>query len=108
MLPGHDILVRGANPGRSRLSGGSAAQLVRNPSFTGDDPVMRHYQRRLPHRDTVGEPLFVTFRQTGNLPAHRVFPPDSLARSGKASVAMDRLDRGATRPVCHLRDGWRP
>jgi len=50
---------------------------------------MRHHQRRLPHWDTVDEPLFVTFRLNGSLPAHRVFPPD--AQSGKAFVAMDRL-----------------
>ena len=61
---------------------------------------MRHYERRLPHWDTVDQPLFVTFRLHGSLPAHRVFPPDSLARSGKAFVAMDRLlDRGASGPL---------
>jgi len=60
---------------------------------------MRHYERRLPHWDTVGQPLFVTFRLYGSLPAHRVFPPESLARSGKAFVAMDRLpDRGGSGP----------
>ncbi|HEV2446608.1 MAG TPA: transposase [Candidatus Sulfopaludibacter sp.] len=62
---------------------------------------MRHYERRLPHWDTVDQPLFVTFRLHGSLPAHRVFPPDSLARSGRAFVAMDRLlDRGANGPLC--------
>ena len=61
---------------------------------------MRHYQRRLPHWDTVDQPLFVTFRLHGSLPAHRVFPPDSLSRSGKAFVAMDRLlDLGASGPL---------
>lgn len=61
---------------------------------------MRHYERRLPHGDTVDQPLFVTFRLHGSLPAHRVFPPDGLAGSGKAFVAMDRLlDRGATGPL---------
>lgn len=61
---------------------------------------MRHYDRRLPHWDTVDQPLFVTFRLHGSLPAHRVFPPDSLAESGKAFVAMDRLlDRGASGPL---------
>jgi putative transposase len=64
---------------------------------------MRHYERRLPHWDTVEQPLFVTFRLHGSLPAHRVFPPNTLARSGKAFVAMDRLlDRGASGPL-HLR-----
>ena len=61
---------------------------------------MRHYQRRLPHWDTVDQPLFATFRLHGSLPAHRVFPPDSLSRSGKAFVAMDRLlDLGASGPL---------
>jgi putative transposase len=60
---------------------------------------MRHYERRLPHWDTVDEPLFVTFRLHGSLPAHRVFPPESLTRSAKAFVVMDRLlDRGRTGP----------
>src|SRR5512141_1832017 len=61
---------------------------------------MRHYERRLPHWDTVDEPLFVTFRLHGSLPPHRVFPPRGLASSGKAFVAMDRLlDRGASGPL---------
>jgi putative DNA methylase len=61
---------------------------------------MRCYERRLPHWDTVDQPLFVTFRLHGSLPGNRVFPPDGLAGSGKAFVAMDRLlDRGATGPL---------
>jgi len=64
---------------------------------------MLHYQRRLPHWDTVDQPLSVTFRLHGSLPANRVFPPDGLARSRKAFVAMDRLlDRGDRGPL-HLR-----
>src|SRR5262249_46542257 len=64
---------------------------------------MLHYQRRLPHWDTVDQPLSVTFRLHGSLPANRVFPPDGLARSGKAFAAMDRLlDRGDRGPL-HLR-----
>ena len=48
------------------------------------------------------QPLFVTFRLHGSLPTHRAFPPDSLAESGKAFVAMDRLlDCGASGPL-HL------
>ena len=63
---------------------------------------MRYYQRRLPHWDTVDQPLFVTFRLHGSLPAHRSFLPDNLAHSGEAFVAMDRLlDRGASGPL-HL------
>src|SRR5579872_1198597 len=38
--------------------------------------------------DTVGQPLFVSFRLHASLPAHRVFPPNSLARSGRAFVVM--------------------
>jgi putative transposase len=61
---------------------------------------MRHYERRLPHWETLNQPLFVTFRLHGSLPAQRVFPPRELARSGKAFVAMDRLlDRGASGPL---------
>jgi putative DNA methylase len=60
----------------------------------------RHYERRLPHWDTVDQPLFVRFRLHGSLPAHRVFPPDSLAQSGRAFVTMDRLlDRGSSGPL---------
>jgi REP element-mobilizing transposase RayT len=51
---------------------------------------MRHYERRLPHWDVVGRPLFVTFRLHGSLPASRVFPPERL-QGGKAFVAMDRI-----------------
>jgi putative transposase len=80
---------------------------------------MRHYERRLPHWDVVGHPLFVTFRLHGSLPANRVFPPEEVT-AGKAFVAMDRLlDRAATGPrflqrpeiaalvVAALRDGER-
>ena len=51
---------------------------------------MRSYERRLPHWDTVGQALFVTFRLHGSLPANRVFPPERL-RNGRAFAAMDRL-----------------
>jgi len=61
---------------------------------------MGHYERRLPHWDAVDQPLFVTFRLHGSLPAHRVFPPDRLSHSGRAFVAMDRLlDRGTSGPL---------
>ena len=64
---------------------------------------MRHYERRLPHWDTVDLPLFITFRLHGSLPTHRVFPPSGLAVSGRAFVAMDRLlDRSTGGPL-HLR-----
>ena len=55
---------------------------------------MKHYERRLPHWDVVGQPLFVTFRLHGSLPANRVFPPARLSK-GKAFVAMDRILDGA-------------
>jgi REP element-mobilizing transposase RayT len=61
---------------------------------------MRHYERRLPHWDVVGQSLFVTFRLHGSLPANRVFPPDPLASSGRAFVAVDRLlDASASGPL---------
>jgi REP element-mobilizing transposase RayT len=57
---------------------------------------MGYHERRLPHFDLVGHPLFVTFRLHGSLPANRVFPSES---SGKAFVALDRiLDVAATGP----------
>jgi putative transposase len=60
---------------------------------------MRHYERRLPHWDVVGEPLFVTFRLHDSLPVSRVFTPDRLSTSGKAFLAMDRiLDRAIRGP----------
>ena len=60
---------------------------------------MRRSTRRLPHWDVVGEPLFVTFRLHGSLPANRDFPPAVMATAGKAFVTMDRvLDRAAIGP----------
>lgn len=52
---------------------------------------MAHYEPRLPHWDTIGEPLFVTFRLSGSLPGNRIFPPEQLTTAGRAFVAMDRL-----------------
>ena len=60
---------------------------------------MRHYERRLPHWDVVGHPLFVTFRLHDSLPANRVFPPATL-KGGRAFVAMDRLlDTARSGPI---------
>jgi putative transposase len=60
---------------------------------------MNRYERRLPHWDTVGEPLFVTFRLYGSLPAARIFPPERLT-NGRAFLAMDRLlDQGQFGPL---------
>jgi putative transposase len=51
---------------------------------------MRHHDRRLPHWDSIEQPLFVTFRLYGSLPRPRNFPPAHLS-SGRAFVALDRL-----------------
>jgi REP element-mobilizing transposase RayT len=57
---------------------------------------VKHYERRLPHWDVVGQPLFITFRLHDSLPLNRAFPPDRLT-NGKAFVAMDRiLDQAGT------------
>jgi putative transposase len=59
---------------------------------------MIHYERRLPHWDVTGQPVFVTFRLHGTLPAGRAFPP-ALLTAGKAFVAMDSiLDKAETGP----------
>lgn len=52
--------------------------------------TMHSSQRRLPHIYVIGQPLFVTFRLHGSLPAGREFSSHSL-RSGQAFVQMDRL-----------------
>jgi putative transposase len=78
---------------------------------------MAHHERRLPHWDLVGQPLFVTFRSQGSLPASRVFSP-SLLTDGKRFVTMDRLlDKADAGPrylgmpeiaglmVAYIRDG---
>lgn len=59
---------------------------------------MKHYKRRLPHFEVIGQPLFVTFRLDGSLPRNRVFPPAQIA-DGKSFVVMDRmLDAAAAGP----------
>jgi putative transposase len=55
---------------------------------------MIHHERRLPHWDLVGEPLFVTFRLHGSLPAGRAFPP-ALLTDGSAFAVMDGFLDGA-------------
>jgi putative transposase len=58
-----------------------------------------HNERRLPHWDVIGTPLFVTFRLHGSLPPNRTFLPERLT-TGKAFVAMDRiLDNARTGPL---------
>jgi len=65
--------------------------------------LMLRYVSRLPHRDTIGQPQFVTFRPHGSLPATRGFRREHVATSGEAFVTMDRLlDKGATGPL-HLK-----
>jgi putative transposase len=62
---------------------------------------MNRYQRRLPHWDVIGQPIFVTFRLYGSLPKGRAFPPDLTA--GQAFVALDRLLDQATQGPTFLR-----
>jgi REP element-mobilizing transposase RayT len=60
---------------------------------------MNRYERRLPHWHVIGQPLFVTFRLYGSLPANRIFPPARMT-SGQAFVAMDRvLDAARSGPT---------
>jgi putative DNA methylase len=59
-------------------------------------------QRRLPHIYAIGQPLFVTFRLYGSLPAGREFPKESMT-SGQAFVAMDRLLDTARYGPVHLK-----
>ena len=51
---------------------------------------MHVYRRRIPHIDSPGCPVFLTWRLHGTLPANRVFPVETL-NSGQAFVAWDRL-----------------
>ena len=56
------------------------------------------HTRRLPHYYSIGQPIFVTWRLHGSLPASRSFPPGTT--SGQAFVAMDRLlDNARTGPL---------
>jgi putative transposase len=69
---------------------GGVLLLQREFLDTSHNDVVNHYERRLPHWDVVGQPVFVTSRLHGTLPASRVFPPERPS-SGKAFVAMDRI-----------------
>ncbi len=51
---------------------------------------MEFTRRHLPHLYAAEQPLFITFRLHGSLPAGREFPKISMT-SGKAFVCMDRL-----------------
>jgi REP element-mobilizing transposase RayT len=57
------------------------------------------YRRRLPHIYQIGEPLFVTWRLAGSLPANRPFLNADLT-NGQAFAAFDRLlDTARTGPL---------
>ena len=59
---------------------------------------MKFHERRLPHFDVVGQPLFVTSRLHDSLPTGRMFAPSTIP-NGRAFVAMDRLlDDASTGP----------
>jgi REP element-mobilizing transposase RayT len=56
------------------------------------------HRRRLPHYYSVGQPIFVTWRLYGSLPANRSLP--AATGSGEAFVAVDRLlDNACTGPL---------
>jgi putative transposase len=62
--------------------------------------VATFHARRLPHYYSVGQPIFLTWRLHGSLPAKRVF--FEAVNSGRAFLAMDRLlDSGRIGPL-HL------
>jgi REP element-mobilizing transposase RayT len=59
--------------------------------------VTKFHNRRLPHYYAVGQPIFLTWRLAGSLPANRCFPAANT--SGQAFLAMDRiLDAARTGP----------
>jgi len=59
---------------------------------------MTWHHRRLPHLYGIDQPIFLTWRLHGSLPANRIFPPETT--SGEAFVAMDRLlDRAREGPM---------
>jgi REP element-mobilizing transposase RayT len=60
---------------------------------------MTFSRRRLPHWQTSGQPLFLTWHLHGSLPRNR-FPPPSSGSAGKAFVWMDRyLDEARSGPT---------
>ncbi|HEY3457453.1 MAG TPA: transposase [Bryobacteraceae bacterium] len=61
-----------------------------------------YHARRLPHHYSIGQPIFLTWRLHGSLPANRSFP--AATTSGEAFVAMDRLLDGATTGPLSLRN----
>jgi REP element-mobilizing transposase RayT len=68
------------------------------PSNKHSLSVTTFHSRRLPHYHAIGQPIFLTWRLYGSLPANRSFP--AKTNSGKAFVAMDRLlDHACTGPL---------
>jgi putative transposase len=64
--------------------------------------VTTFHARHLPHYHAIGQPIFLTWRLYGSLPAGRNFTSASSS-SGRAFLAMDRfLDNANTGPL-HLR-----
>jgi REP element-mobilizing transposase RayT len=60
--------------------------------------VTTFHSRRLPHYHSIGQPIFLTWRLHGSLPANRSFL--SVTTSGRAFLAMDRiLDHACTGPL---------
>jgi hypothetical protein len=62
---------------------------------------MTFHKRRLPHYHPIGEPVFLTWRLNGSLPAGRNFP--SATTSGQAFLEMDRLLDNARGGPLYLR-----
>jgi len=60
-------------------------------------PVTTFHTRHLPHYYGTGQPVFLTWRLHGSLPANRCFP--ATTTSGEAFLTMDRiLDNARTGP----------
>jgi putative transposase len=59
------------------------------------------HRRRLPHYQSVGSPIFLTWRLHGSLPPNRCFAPATTA--GQAFLAMDRILDSACAGPLYLR-----
>ncbi len=101
MLTGAGCPSEGGLPARAWLQPRNC--LEKPPSFGTRSIRVRYYRRRLPHRDTPGVPVFVTWRLSGSLPPTRLFLPEHLVR-GEAFLAWDRLlDMARSGPI-YLRE----
>jgi putative DNA methylase len=100
--------VETAGPSFARVAGLLPGVLLpgafslRLPPRNSHHSDMAFYERRLPHWDVIGQPMFVTFRLHGSLPSGRAFPPARLT-SGQAFAAVDRLLDHATAGPLYLR-----